>query len=151
MAATPPEAVTRSLQEALVDLVDLSLLGKQAHWNIHGTHFRSVHLQLDDVIDQVRLASDDIAERLATIGGTPDGRASTVAATSQVEGLPGGKLAVDKVIRQFEERLQGAADRIRANLPAVESEDPLSHDMLVAAATDLEKQAWMFRASHDEA
>ncbi|MEE6272488.1 Dps family protein [Georgenia wangjunii] len=151
MAATPADAVTASLQEALVDLIDLSLLGKQAHWNIHGPHFRSVHLQLDEVIDEVRLASDDVAERLATIGAAPDGRASTVASTSRVETLAAGRLAVDKVIREFDERLQGVSDRIKANLPAVEKEDPLSHDLLVGIATGLEKQAWMFRASHDEA
>ena len=151
MAATPADAVATSLQEALVDLIDLSLLGKQAHWNIHGPHFRSVHLQLDEVIDEVRLASDDVAERLATIGAAPDGRASTVADSSRVENLAAGRLAVDKVIREFEERLQGVSDRIKANLEAIEKADPLSHDLLVGIATGIEKHAWMFRASHDEA
>lgn len=151
MATMPAESVTRSLQEALVDLLDLSLLGKQAHWNISGPHFRSVHLQLDEVVDQVRLASDEVAERLVAIGGDPDGRAATVAGSSQVEGLPGGRLATDKLIREFEERLQGVSDRIKANLEAIEHEDPLSHDLLVGVAAGLEKQAWMFRASHDEA
>ena len=147
----PTEIVTTSLQGALVDLIDLALLGKQAHWNIYGSHFRSVHLHLDEVIDEVRLASDDVAERLVTVGGEPDGRASVVAESSQVEGLAGGRLAVDKVIRQFEERLQGAADRIKANLDELESADPLSHDMLIGIAAGLEKQAWMFRAATEEA
>ena len=151
MAAQRPNQVYESLQEALVDLVDLSLLAKQAHWNIHGPHFRSVHLQLDEVTDQVRVASDDVAERLVAIGGEPDGRASAVAQSSRVETLPHGRLAVDKVIRQFDERLQGAADRMKANLPALEKDDALSHDLLVGIATGLEKQAWMFRAAAEEA
>jgi starvation-inducible DNA-binding protein len=41
------KAVGEALQGALVDLVDLSLLGKQVHWNIIGPRFRSIHLQLD--------------------------------------------------------------------------------------------------------
>ncbi len=147
MAEKASEAVTTGLQSALVDLVDLALLGKQAHWNIYGPHFRSVHLHLDEVIDEVRLSSDDVAERLVAIGGEPDARASAVAETSQVQGLSAGRLAVDKVIRQFEERLQSSADRIKASLPDIEKRDPLSHDMLVGIATGLEKQAWMFRAS----
>jgi len=39
--------VDKALQQALVDLTDLSLLGKQAHWNIQGSRFRALHLQLD--------------------------------------------------------------------------------------------------------
>lgn len=151
MAAKPTEQVLTSLQETLVDLIDLSLQAKQAHWNIYGSHFRSVHLQLDEVTDEVRLASDDVAERLVAIGGEPDGRAATVASSSRVDALSGGRLADDKVIRQFEERLQGAADRIKERLPHVEKSDPLSHDMLVGIATGLEKQAWMFRAASGQA
>lgn len=147
----PAEVVTTGLQSALVDLVDLALQGKQAHWNIYGPHFRSVHLQLDEVIDEVRVASDDVAERLVAIGGTPDARADVVAQSSQVEAIGGGRLAVDKVIRQFEERLQGAADRMKENILAIGDTDPLSQDMLIGIATGLEKQAWMFRAATDEA
>lgn len=147
MAQQLSAAVSTGLQSALVDLVDLALLGKQAHWNIAGAHFRSVHLHLDEVIDHVRGASDDVAERLVAIGGDPDARAGTVSNTSQVEGLPAGQLAVDKVIRQFEERLQSTSERIKESLPAIEPADPLSHDLLVAIATGLEKQAWMFRAA----
>ena len=49
--------VEKALQQALVDLTDLSLLGKQAHWNIKGTRFRALHLQLDEIVDEVRVAS----------------------------------------------------------------------------------------------
>lgn len=41
-------------QGALVDLVDLSLVAKQIHWNVVGPRFRSVHLQLDEVADTAR-------------------------------------------------------------------------------------------------
>ncbi len=150
MAAKPSEKVVASLQESLVDLIDLSLQAKQAHWNVYGSHFRSVHLQLDEVTDEVRLASDDVAERLVAIGGEPDGRAATVASSSKVDALSGGRLADDKVIRQFEERLQATADRIKGHLDGIEEEDPLTHDLLVGIATGLEKQAWMFRASAGE-
>ncbi|PYG01584.1 starvation-inducible DNA-binding protein [Georgenia satyanarayanai] len=151
MAAKPTEKVLTSLQETLVDLIDLSLQAKQAHWNIYGSHFRSVHLQLDEVTAEVRLASDDVAERLVAIGGEPDGRASTVASSTRVESLSGGRLPDDKVIRQFEERLQSVADRIKSTLDDVEESDPLSHDLLVTVATGLEKQAWMFRAASGDA
>ena len=56
--------VAAALQQALVDLTALSLQGKQAHWNIEGPGFRSLHLHLDEIIDEVRLAADDVAERM---------------------------------------------------------------------------------------
>ncbi len=61
------------LQEALTDLIDLSLIAKQAHWNVVGPHFRSLHLQLDDLVADSRQFSDAVAERAAALGISPDG------------------------------------------------------------------------------
>lgn len=146
MSTPAPEIVTASLQQALVDLIDLSLQAKQAHWNVYGAQFRSVHLQLDEVTALLRTAADDVAERLAAVGGHPDGRASTVVADSAVATGESGAVATDKVVAQFEERLTAAATRIRDELPELESDLP-TQDLLTGVAFQLEKQAWMFRAS----
>ena len=45
------EEVGNTLQAALVELIDLSLIGKQLHWNIVGPRFRSLHLELDELVD----------------------------------------------------------------------------------------------------
>jgi len=68
-----------ALQGALVDLVDLSLVAKQVHCNIVGPRFRSVHLQLDEVVTSARNFADTVAERDSALGITPDGRVDTVA------------------------------------------------------------------------
>ncbi|MBU1803288.1 MAG: DNA starvation/stationary phase protection protein, partial [Actinobacteria bacterium] len=48
--AHPPfrasETLGAHLQQLLVDLTDLHLQGKQAHWNVVGKNFRDLHLQL---------------------------------------------------------------------------------------------------------
>ena len=139
--------VAAALQQALVDLTDLSLQGKQAHWNIEGPGFRSLHLHLDEIIDEVRLAADDVAERMAAIEVSPDARAATVAATSLVEPLEAGFLPTDKTARLYEEHLLGVAERIKATLDPVDEHDHLSNDLLIGVATGLEKQAWMLRAA----
>ena len=135
MSTPSTEIVTTSLQQALVDLIDLSLQAKQAHRHVYGPQVRSGHLQ-----------PDDVAERLVAVGGLPDGRASAVVASSTVETYEAGAVAADKVIAQFEERLSAAATRIRDELPELESDLP-SQDLLTGIAYQLEKQAWMFRAS----
>ena len=55
--AEAQEAVTNALQESLVDLIDLSLVAKQAHWSVVGPRFRSIHLALDEV--SAEFTSDD--------------------------------------------------------------------------------------------
>ena len=139
--------VDKALQQALVDLTDLSLLGKQAHWNIQGSRFRALHLQLDEIVEEVRVGADDVAERLAALGGTPDGRAATVAAQTGLKQIEAGVLKVDDVYPQFEELLMGASDRIKATLDAVDEVDHLTNDLLIGIARGLEKQAWMLRSA----
>ncbi len=41
-----------TLQLTLVELIALSLIGKQLHWNIAGPGFRDLHLQLDELVDE---------------------------------------------------------------------------------------------------
>jgi starvation-inducible DNA-binding protein len=69
-----PESLPQNLQKILVDLIELHLQGKQAHWNVVGTNFRDLHLQLDSIVDIAREASDTIAERMRAIDAVPDGR-----------------------------------------------------------------------------
>ncbi|MDO4887623.1 MAG: DNA starvation/stationary phase protection protein [Actinomycetaceae bacterium] len=147
MTLEPSPVVAKALQQATVDLTDLALLGKQAHWNIQGSRFRALHLQLDEIVDEVRAASDEVAERLAAIGGFPDARAATVAQQSGLKQVDAGALRVDEVYPQFEELLLVVSDRIKASLDAVDEEDHLTADILIGIATGLEKQAWMLRSA----
>jgi starvation-inducible DNA-binding protein len=71
-----------NLQKVLVDLIELHLQGKQAHWNVVGTNFRDLHLQLDELVDFAREGSDTIAERMRALDAVADGRSDTVAATT---------------------------------------------------------------------
>lgn len=146
----PSPVVTKALQQALVDLNDLALLGKQAHWNLIGSRFRALHLALDEIIDEVRVGSDDVAERMAAIGGIPDARAATIAAQSGLKQFDTGKLKVDAVYPAFEELLMGTSDRMKATLDAVDAVDHLSADLLIGIAAGLEKQAWMLRMAASE-
>ena len=61
------------MQERLVALLDLSLTLKHIHWNVVGMNFIAIHEMLDPQVDAVRLMSDAVAERIATLGGEPKG------------------------------------------------------------------------------
>src|ERR671922_2638408 len=79
------EGVGRELQAVLVELVDLSLIGKQLHWAVTGPLFRPLHLQLDELVDSWRELADTIAERAVALGYVPDGQARAVAAGSALK------------------------------------------------------------------
>jgi starvation-inducible DNA-binding protein len=140
------KVVVKDLQATLVELIDLSLLGKQAHWNVVGPNFRSVHLQLDEIVDTARLASDRVAERIATVGAAPDGRASAVAASSHLAEFPGGQVPVTETVKLVGTTIDTMSERLRERIVRIAEADPVSQDILISASDELEKQAWMLRA-----
>ncbi|WP_067973756.1 Dps family protein [Nocardiopsis trehalosi] len=135
-----------ALQGAVVDLIDLSLLAKQAHWNVVGRTFRSVHLQLDELVDAARDHTDTLAERAVAVGVNPDGRSGKVAADTKIPQPDPGYLQDDKVIALITDALRGVVERFRERIAATEEADPVSQDLLIAASEDLEQQHWMFEA-----
>ena len=124
--AADRRAVAVDLQGALVDLLDLTLIGKHLHWNVEGPHFRSLHQELDEQVDAWRELSDDVAERAVTIGASPDGQAETIAGATQLEPLPGGRLSDQQVLRAIGDRVAAAARRARDRIDRVDDIDPVT-------------------------
>lgn len=135
-----------ALQGSVVDLIDLSLLAKQAHWNVIGRNFRSVHLQLDALVEAAREHTDVLAERAVAIGVSPDGRSTTVSRDTKLVQPESGLLPDDKVIGLIVDSLSVVVKRFRFRVGATEEADPVSQDFIIAAAQDLEQQHWMFEA-----
>ncbi|KIF77069.1 ferritin [Streptomyces sp. 150FB] len=138
--------VGEALQGALVDLVDLALVAKQVHWNIVGPRFRSVHLQLDEVVSTARKHSDTVAERASAVGVTPDGRAGTVAAQSAIDTVPNGWIKDADAVRILVDALGAVITRMRERVESTDAPDPVTQDVLIQVTADLEKHAWMFQA-----
>ncbi|MGH3376769.1 MAG: Dps family protein [Actinoallomurus sp.] len=132
------------LQDSLIDLIDLHLSAKQAHWNLTGRNFRSIHLQLDEVVDLAREHADTVAERAVAIGVNPDGRVRTVADHSRLHQLESGFLPDDKVVAAITDMLGEMSVRFRERVETTDDTDLVSQDLLIAAAQDLDKQHWMF-------
>ncbi|HEX6472013.1 MAG TPA: DNA starvation/stationary phase protection protein [Streptosporangiaceae bacterium] len=138
------------LQNALVDLIDLTLAAKQVHWNLVGSHFRSVHLQLDEVVVMARDYTDIVAERAAAIGVSPDGRAKTVADESNVPDIRSGWIKDTDGIRSMTTLLRAVVSRMRHRIDETAEADPVTQDIFIDVARDLEKQAWMFEVQLTE-
>jgi starvation-inducible DNA-binding protein len=137
----------RELQATLIELIDLSLIGKQLHWNIYGRPFKPLHEHLDELIDSWRDLSDTVAERAVAIGFAPDGRAGTVEAGSDIHALEAGALDTDAALHELVPRLADVTERIRTRMDRLGEIDLASQDVLVEVVRELEKQLWMLRVS----
>lgn len=142
------KTLSDNLQAVLVDLVELHVQGKQAHWNIVGTNFRDLHLQLDEIVTAVRLFSDEVAERMRALEAKPDGRTATVTAKTTLPAFPDGLVDTAKAVDLVVERLDAAVATMRNVHDEVDEEDPTSADILHGIIEKLEQFAWMVGAEN---
>ena len=143
-----PDSLPQNLQKVLVDLIELHLQGKQAHWNVVGTNFRDLHLQLDSIVDTAREASDTIAERMRALDAVPDGRSDTVAGTTTVPAAPPAELSTTETVDMMATRVYAVVDTARTVHDEVDAADPATADLLHAIIDALEKEAWMLKSEN---
>jgi starvation-inducible DNA-binding protein len=152
VSSTLPDEARRvscdALQGTLVDLLGLSLIGKQAHWNIVGPRFRSIHLQLDEVVFAARNFADTVAEHAAALGVPPDGRPETITKSFTLPAPEEGWVRDSDVVQVMVESLRTAIGRLRERIDATEKADLVTQDLLIGITAELEKQRWMFDAEN---
>jgi starvation-inducible DNA-binding protein len=146
LGAHERDEVGRELQATLLELVDLSLLGKQLHWSVVGPLFRPLHLYLDELIDSWRELADTTAERAVALGVWPDGQARAVAADSGIAPVERGPLEDVHVLRELVKRVAEVAERARERMDRLAELDAASEDVLVEVVRTLEEQLWMIRS-----
>ena len=146
LGAHAREAVAGELQATLVELIDLSLIGKQLHWSVVGPHFRSLHLQLDELVASWRELADTVAERTVTIGSWPDGQAGAVSSRSELHGVQRGAIGDHVVVDRLARMLADVGERIRERMDRIGELDAVSEDVLIDVLRALEEQLWMVRA-----
>lgn len=145
---TASKALLDAMQKVLVDLLELQMQGKQAHWNVVGKNFRDTHRVLDEIIDEAREFSDTVAERMRALHGVPDGRSDTVADTTTLPEYPHGEIDTAQTVDLITARLEGCIITCREVHDGVDEEDPTTADVLHAVIEKLEQFAWMVSAEN---
>ncbi len=140
------QKVSDALQAVLYDLVAFSLLVKQAHWNVIGPNFRAIHLHLDEIYGQLQEAVDSVAERMTSIGRSPNGQAKDVVEASSVLPLDLGFIRDEILVRLVADRLELLNHAIRGQMDLIENTDTVTADLLHGVLSTLEKQHWMLAA-----
>jgi starvation-inducible DNA-binding protein len=143
-----PPSLPQNLQKVLVDLIELHLQGKQAHWNLVGTNFRDCTYNFDEMVDTARKSSDTIAERMRALNSVPDRRSDTVTASTTLPAISPAELSTTETVDLITTRIYAAVNTMRAVHDDVDAVDPCTSDLLHAMIVSLEKTAWMLKSEN---
>jgi starvation-inducible DNA-binding protein len=146
MAESEARPVVKLLQDRLNALTDLHLTLKHVHWNVVGPNFIAVHLMLDPQVDAVRLMSDAVAERIATLGGSPVGTPGALVAQRSWDDYSIGRADAIAHLGALDVVYTGVIEAHREAIEATEEPDPVTQDLLIAQAGQLEQFHWFVRA-----
>lgn len=137
------------LQDMLVELVDLALVGKQLSWSVIGPDSGRLRADLDELVRVWRHFADTVADRVRTVGCWPDAQAITLFQVTEGWGLEPvtvGATSCEEVVDGLASRLTEMVMRVRARIEAISEVDIASQAVLVQVLVVLERQAQELRA-----
>ena len=139
------------LNARLADGLDLSLITKQAHWNLKGPQFIGVHEMLDGFRSEQDDWNDKTAERITALGGTASGTSQVIAKSSQLEPYPTDIYRIADHLAALIDRYAVVANSVRSSIDeADEAGDPDTADLFTEVSRGLDKQLWFLEAHVQE-
>ena len=131
---TTRTAAVTILNARLADAVDLMLQAKQAHWNVKGPDFltlHKLHKLFDEIVNAAEEYMDLLAERVVHLGGTAEGTVQVAAkraalkehpitiisaACEHVEALSSALATFGKSVHQAKDQSNELGDRDTADI-----------------------------------
>ena len=138
--------VVTALQNLLADFQVYYTNLRGFHWEIKGRGFFVLHEKFESMYDDTATKVDEIAERILTLGGTPENKYSgylKVARIPEVSGATSSHEAVDNILNTYKHFI--AEERKLIDL-ANEANDAVTADMLTGYLKEQEKMIWMLVA-----
>jgi starvation-inducible DNA-binding protein len=141
------DAIIKALQQSLYALNDLHLTLKHVHWNVEGPNFIAVHEMIDPQVDDVRLMADAIAERIAMLGGVPDGRSGMLVASRTWPEYPVGRADTTERLEAFANYFDDIINvHHHSSEVSGDNGDDVTAGIVQGQLEELEKYNWFVRA-----
>jgi starvation-inducible DNA-binding protein len=146
LGSTESERAITIMQERLSTLIDLQLTLKHIHWNVVGMNFIAVHEMLDPQYDAVRAMTDELAERIATMGGEPLGTPGSVVSIRSWNDYELNREPAVRHLSALDSVYGGVIADHRKATEKIGQIDPVTEDLFIGQLRQLELFQWFIRA-----
>ncbi|MFN3404361.1 MAG: Dps family protein [Cytophagaceae bacterium] len=154
MANTNRIGIETSKAEQLAEKLNLLLANYQVfyintrgfHWNIKGEKFFELHLKFEELYTNIQEKNDEIAERILTLGQTPEHAFSEYLKIAQIKEtgkISDGRAAVENILQSF--KIIITLQREIMDL-ADEANDEGTNALMSDYIREQEKLVWMYSA-----
>ena len=116
------------------------------HWNIKGEQFFVLHEKFEELYNDLKLKIDEIAERILTLGHTPEHNYTEYVTVSQVkesDKVTGGNACVEGILEAFKVII--SMQRVLLDL-SDDIDDEGTNALMSDYITEQEKLVWMYAA-----
>ena len=142
------EVAIAVLNQHVLDLTDLFIQTKLAHWNVRGSHFIAYHKFFDELAGHLSDLTDTVAERATVLGGTAGVPVQSIASQTS---LPPWPLQIHQDLTVLKELTERWAILTSSARKAIDSTAQLgdldTSDLFTEVSRQLDKDLW-FLESH---
>lgn len=134
------------LNSLLADYQVFYMNARGFHYNIRGEKFFELHLKFEELYSDLILKADEVAERILTLGYTPDHAYSVYlknSALKEITGVSDGQKAVGHVLDAFSKLLLKERELLELSGDA---NDEGTNSMMSDYIREQEKLVWMYSA-----
>ncbi|GAB3918257.1 Dps family protein [Larkinella terrae] len=142
------EVVAHQLAKLLADEFVLYTKTLNAHWNLEGMDFHSVHLYFEELYTQSAEIVDEVAERIRQLGHYAPGTLKSFLQLTHLTEQDGGGNDSRSLIKKLLADHESIIEFIRGNIDefADAHKDAGTSDYITGLMEKHEKIAWMLRA-----
>lgn len=138
----------KALNQSLANTIDLKLQVKQAHWNVQGPHFLSLHELFDKIAAETDEYVDMLAERVRQLGGMAEGSLQMAAKASSLKAYPEQVKNSQQHLMILETAIEVVCEDLHKLIGIADKEDDyVTADLGTGVIRGLDKWRW-FVESH---
>ena len=137
---------TSSLQSSLYQMIAHYHGVQQAHWNVQGPQFESLHGLLGDFYGSLGADIDRVAERQIVLGSAADGRPGQVAQNNTLGTTSTGFQKDYNVVKDITNKTQQLSKFLSDQIEITGESDVVTQDLLIDVKASVDIYLWKLRS-----